>query len=167
MKTLEDANAYLRLIRKESWKDENGWVADPGPRHLEFYEFKETIDLSPYTTKFKSTNSAEAYVKEPGEFMQEDITWYLDFKGFGFGVLHLYCMDEVEYMGYWGEFWLKNEPWWNGHDPYECTMEQIGVLVRALPPEHRAKFEELASRSPDIVSEFIKAGIFDAPVPSP
>lgn len=164
MKTQAEADAYLDSI--DRWTDENGDVADPGPLHHEFYDFKETIDLKGYEAQFVSTNSDEALQGEP-YYKQEDIEWFFRIGDFGTARLHLYCMNDVEMTGTWAEFWLSNEPWWNGHDPYECTLEQIAVLVHALPEEHLRRYVELASRRPGFVEGLVADGILTSTTPSP
>lgn len=161
MKTLKEANDYLESL--PHWEENAVKVAEPGPLHLEFYLFKETIDFAPYTASFTGTTSDMAYKKNSRGWVDDDVMWHVDFPGLGSATLHLYCTPEVRDMGYYAEFWLEKEPWWNGDDPYECTAEQLGVIVNALPPEHRTKFDELASRSPEIVLEFREMGILPAP----
>lgn len=166
MKTRDEAEAYLNSIKR--WKDDLGDVADSGPRHSEFYSFKETIELDGQQFAFLSTNSDKALKGEP-HFEEEDIMWHFDVSGVGKATLHLYCFDEADMTGSWGELWLENEPWWNGDDPYECTEAQLGALVRALPEEHLKRFVQLASRKPGFVEGLAEAGIlpeqFAAPAP--
>jgi hypothetical protein len=52
-------------------------------------------------------------------------------------------------------------------DPYECTEQQIGAIVRALPATHRAKFEELVSRSPSLIATLQQNGILETSAPTP
>ncbi|WP_327209895.1 hypothetical protein [Rhizobium leguminosarum] len=166
MKTIAEANAYFESL--EQWEDDTfSAVADPGDRHLELYNFKETIDLSPYAVEVTEDTSNEAYVADSDGWVEEDIVWSLKLDDFGWARLHLYCTPEVKDMGYWAELWLANEPWWNGHDPYECTDAQIAVLVSKLPDEHRAKYEELVSRSPEVTAHFHECGILKGEVAKP
>jgi hypothetical protein len=165
MKTLEEANAYLDSI--ETWVEDGGPCADPGDRHLELYRFKQTIDLDGRNPVFGNTNSDMAYLPDDRGYVDEDIGWYIKFPEFGSARLHLYCTDDAEDMGYYAEYWMENEPWWNGDDPYECTDEQIAVIVAALPEEHRARFEELASRSETLINHFRESGILKSEMPKP
>ncbi len=159
MKTQAEADAYLKSVKR--WKDEHGDVADPGEKHVELYRFKETLDLSQHKAEFVETTSDMAYKKDSRGWVDEDIGWSMDLGDFGRVYLHLYCTPEVEDMGTWAEFWFKDEPWWNGDDPYECTMEQIAAIVRALPEEHRQKYVELASRSEEVVAFLSKIGALE------
>lgn len=165
MKTLEEANGYLDSI--DTWDEDGHPCADPGERHVEFYNFKKTIDLSGRELNFVKTDADMAYLPDARGYVNDDITWVLRLPDFGWVHLHLYCTPDVEDMGYYSEFWMEKEPWWNGDDPYECTDDQIAVIVQGLPDEHRARFEELASRSETLMNHFRESGILKGPDPKP
>lgn len=165
IETLEEAEAYLAGI--ETWEDDSGLVAKPGSRHLELHDFKETIDLVGREAEFTGTNADKAYLPDERGYVNEDIIWSLKFADFGSAHLHLYCTDDAEDMGFYAEYWMENEPWWDGDDPYECTVEQISSIVAALPEEHRARFEELASKSEELIAHFRESGILKSEEPKP
>ena len=165
IRTLEDAEAYLFSVKR--WKDENGDVSDPGPKHVALYDYKQTVDLSGIEGTFVSTTSDMAYKADHRGHVDEQVSWAMDMGDVGRVYLHLYCMPDASDMSSWAEFWMTNEPWWNGDDPYECTTEQIAAIVRALPEEHRQKYVELASRSPELIEYLTSVGILDATAPAP
>jgi hypothetical protein len=165
MKTQAEVDAYLKSIKR--WREEDVDFANPGPKHMELYDFKATLDLGQYQPEFLGTTSDMAYKKNSRGWIDEDVTWTIQLEGLGTAHLHLYCTPEIEDMGTWAEFWFSQEPWWNGDDPYECTTEQIAAIVRALPEEHRVKYQELASRSPKVTAYLIEMGVFDISVPKP
>lgn len=165
MKTQAEVDAFLASVVR--WKDEHGDVANPAPGYLEMLEFKTTLDFSKYATGEVTSTADKAYKPDERGIIDERVTWSFDLVGLGQVFLHLYCMPDVEDMGYWAEFWYDNEPWWNGDDPYECTRAQLAVLVKSLPEEHLNKFVELASRKQELIDELIESGAIENPAPRP
>lgn len=165
MKTQAEADAFLASV--ERWQDEHGDVAMPCPEYIELYEFKETLDFSQHEAKFVETTADMAYKVGENGRVDEDVSWKIELVDFGVAYLHLYCTPDIEDMGSWAEFWFKNEPWWNGDDPYECNVKQLVTLIRSLPEDVLQKYVELASRKPELVEFLTENGVIDRPVPAP
>jgi hypothetical protein len=158
MKTLKEANAYFKTL--DRWRDENGDVSDPGDMHEELYKFKATVDLSGASSSFKGTNVDKVLNAGTG-LIPDWATWTVGFPGIGLAHLHLYDLDAADSRS-WAEFWLEGEPWWNGDDAYDCSWEQMAVIVSALPEKQRSRYLELISSRPELAGILADHGVIPA-----
>lgn len=162
MKTIDEANAYF--ARLDRWKDEGGFVSDPGDLHVDLYDFKATIDLAGADAVFEGTNVDDVAAADTGE-VDDWATWTVSFPGIGVAHLHLHDLTSSDARS-WAEFSLEQEPWWNGDDPYECTWSQMTAIVASLPDEQRDRYLGMVSGGIKLAAILSEHGVIPS-VPTP